>query len=204
MSINYPLIMPSSPTPSAVELYIDRNQTKTESYSRLPQVQRAPGDRWTGKLTMPPMTSAQAADWLGFFDALDGFVGTFWMPHPDFIVARGAAGGIATGRVKGAGQLGSSIATDGWGANVAGLFRRGDVVQIGNHLHRITKDAVSDAGGNATLDIAPAIYTAPADNSAIVTAGPKGLFRLAAGFVVPTSDHMNLFTFSFAVEGALE
>ncbi|WCL55091.1 hypothetical protein [Gimibacter soli] len=204
MSIIYPLVMPSSPTPSAVELYIDRNQTKTESYSRLLQVQRAPGDRWTGKLTMPPMTKAQATDWLGFFDALDGFVGTFWMPHPDFTVASGGAGGIASGRVKGAGQLGARIVTDGWGANVAGLLRRGDVIQIGNHLHRVTKDVGSDSGGNATLDIAPAIYTAPADNSAVVTDGPKGLFRLAAGFVAPTSDQMNLFTFSFAVEGALE
>jgi len=202
MAILYPLVMPSSPAPAGAELYIERNQAKIYSFSKLMHVQRNPGDRWIGKLTLPLLSVDQAADWLGFFDALDGHIGTFKMIHPDFTVIRGTAGNNQ-GAVSGAGQIGTAILTSGWPFSTANLFRRGDVIEIGNKLKRIVADVASDAAGNAVLDVAPAFYSAPANALVVKTINPGGLFRLSEGFVQPSSDMLRRHTISFAIEELL-
>lgn len=101
----------------------------------------------------------------------------------------GAATGASTPLVNGAGQTGSSIVTDGWGAGTASLVE-GDVVSIAgvykvNPLSKestgqlmqftLTADA-SDAAGDLTLPISPSIITtgsrqnvsaAPANNAVV-------------------------------------
>lgn len=93
--------------------------------------------------------------------------------------------------VNGAAQTGSSLVTDGWSLAAANRLKAGDVFTIAavykvNPITKqstgelqqfvVTADAASDAGGNATLSISPAIVTsggnqnvdaAPADNAAI-------------------------------------
>lgn len=202
MSVVEDFIMPASPKPSEAELYIERNQSKIYSFSKLLHVQKNPGDRWIGKITLPVLSLDQAADWLGFFDGLDGYVGKFKMPHPDFTEIRGNASNNQ-GRVSGAGQRGTLINTEGWGANVSNLFRRGDIVEIDRRMKRITADVNSDGSGQAVLPVAPAFYTTPADNANIVTRNPAGVFQLSEGFVSPNSDQLRLHTISFAVEEAL-
>jgi len=202
MAITYPLAMPASPAPADAELYIERNQAKIYSFSKLMHVQRNPGDRWIGKLTLPLLSRNQAADWLGFFDALDGHIGHFKMPHPDFTEIRGSAG-HEQGMINGAGQLGSTVLTSGWAASSSNLFRRGDMIEIGNKLKRVVSDVSSDISGNATLEVAPIFYSAPSNGTTIRTINPGGLFRLSEGFVQPSSDMMRHHTISFAVEELL-
>lgn len=202
MAISYPLTMPLSPAPMDAELYIERNQAKIYSFSKLIHVQRNPGDRWAGKITMPVMTADQAAEWLGFFDALDGYVGTFRMTHPDYKSIQGNAG-HEVGSINGGSQKGTSIATAGWPVNTSGLFRRGDMIEVAGKLKRITADVNSDATGEATLDLAPAFYEAPVNGVVIRTVNPAGIFRLSEGFVAPSSDLMRRHTISFAIEEVL-
>lgn len=202
MAISYPLTMPLVPAPVSARMYIERNQVKSESAARLQQVQKNPGDRWVGTITLPLMTVTEAADWLGFFDALDGFVGTFTMRHPDYQAIAGQALNN-TGRVKGASQSGNILLTDSWPINEPDLFKRGDVTTIGDKLRRITQSVGSDALGEATLDLSHPLYTAPADNTLIVTSSPTGIFRLTDGFVAPESDAMRNHAFSFAFYEAL-
>lgn len=97
--------------------------------------------------------------------------------------------------VNGAGQTGSNLVTDGWTASAALRLRKGDVIQIAgvyavNPWTRqstgklrnfvVTADVSSDASGNATIPLSPAIVTsgpyqnvtaAPADNAAITVFG---------------------------------
>jgi hypothetical protein len=95
----------------------------------------------------------------------------------------GAYGGTPT--VNGAGQTGSSIATSGWTANVTNLLRKGDVVTFAgvNAINPVslqdigvlqqfvvTANVNSNASGQATIPIAPAIVTS--GNGKTVTASP--------------------------------
>jgi len=106
----------------------------------------------------------------------------------------GAHGG--TPLINGSPSSGAtSIVTDGWTASVTGLLKQGDVFTIAgvnavNPQSRVstgylmqfvvTADVDSDAAGNATINIAPAIIDSgayqnvdvlPADNAAITVAG---------------------------------
>ncbi|UTW56193.1 hypothetical protein [Kordiimonas sp. SCSIO 12610] len=198
-----PIEPPAGPAPVASEFYIERNQIKTESFSKLSQIQSNPGDRWIGKITLPVLSADQAADWLGFFDALDGFIGSFWLSHPDYTELRGSARGSTSGRVFGDMQRGSILSTDGWAPNLSGAFRRGDIIQVGDKLKRVVEDADTDSVGRISLKIAPKIYTPIPDNTAIATSNPRGIFRLAEGFVAPSADEMRRHTISFAVEELL-
>lgn len=98
----------------------------------------------------------------------------------------GAFGG--SGVVNGAGQTGSNIVTNGWTASVTGLFQAGDVVNFAgvyevNPQSRqstgtlknfvIASTVNSDASGNATLPISPALTTTGAFQNA--TGSPANL-----------------------------
>ncbi|GHF18239.1 hypothetical protein GCM10017044_10940 [Kordiimonas sediminis] len=201
MTLVYPLNMPASPKPLDASIYIERNQTTVETFARKKQIHRNPGDRWIGKISLPPMSASDAADWLGFFDALDGFVGTFSMPHPDYHMPRGSA--LGSGLVDGGGQRGTTLQTRGWGVSQSVLFKRGDMLEVGGRLKRIVVDAASGADGSAELTIMPALIESPADTSPVIVTNPTGIFSLSDGFVAPTSDHLGHHRFSFAVEEAL-
>jgi len=97
--------------------------------------------------------------------------------------------------VNGAGQTGASLITDGWTAAAANRLKQGDVFtiagvfsvnpqsrQTNNVLQQfvVTADTNSDAGGNATIAISPAITptgqyqnvtNSPADNASITVMG---------------------------------
>jgi P22 coat protein - gene protein 5 len=79
-----------------------------------------------------------------------------------------------SGVVNGAAQTGSSIVTNGWTASTTGLFNIGDVIALAgvNNVNPqsrqttgnlknfvVTAVASSDSGGNATIQISPAITT---------------------------------------------
>ena len=121
------------------------------------------------------------------------------------------------GAVNGAAQTGNSLVTNGWTASRTGLLNVGDVFTIAgvyavNPVSRaattalqqfvVTSQANSDASGNATLQISPAITTsgqfqtvsaAPANGAVITVVG-------AAGAVGPQSlaFHRDAFTLATA------
>jgi hypothetical protein len=105
--------------------------------------------------------------------------------------------GVATGTplANGTDQTGSSIVTDGWTASTTGILKEGDIITFAgvygvNPLNKqstgelkqfvVTADVNSDASGNATIPISPAIVAsgnyqnvtaAVADNAAITVIG---------------------------------
>lgn len=205
MAIVYPLTMPTDPAPKTASLYIKKMQTGDRGYAGFLQVQDHPGERWIGKIELPLLSPNQSADWLGFFDALDGLNGTFLLPHPDFKTMRGSAGG-STGRVNGVDQRGTTVETDGWPANAT--FKRGDILQFGTgpkaRMKRLTQDTQANSSGVATLDLRPEFIEAPDNNAEIRTTNCEGVFRLAESDLVPHSDPMSYHVVSFPVEEALK
>jgi hypothetical protein len=144
------------------------------------QAVRHSGQRWEADIDLPPMSRSQAAVWLGWMASLRGTWGTFTMGPPGVTAPLGSAGG--TPLVNGADQLGSELILDGATATQTGWLKAGDYVQLGSgstaSLKMVLQDADSDGSGNVTLDLWPDVRTAPADNDAITTTSPIGLWRL--------------------------
>lgn len=181
MTITYPLSFPATP---GIRSSVFRARTavaRSESpFTFTQQIQRHQGQRWEGRVTLPPMTRATAAPWQAVLLALDGGYGTVLFGDPDAKSTLGAGGG--TPLVKGASQTGLTLATDGW-PNSTAVLKAGDYFQLGTgssaRLHMVVKDATSDGSGEVTLDIWPRLRVSPDDDAALTLASPKGVFRLA-------------------------
>lgn len=184
MTITYPLDLPAS---GIREFGFDLDEAQAfmpSPFTFQGQVQEMGGDVWVAQFAPYAANRDDAAAWVGFLGAIRGMVGTFLLGDPDGTTPRGSVSGSPL--VNGAGQTGRTLAVDGLGANKTGVFLAGDYIQLGSgstsRLHMITKDANSNASGQATLDIWPTLRESPADNTPITYTNCKGVFML----VTPT------------------
>jgi hypothetical protein len=139
------------------------------------------GDTWEADVIIPPMVRAEAEGVVGFLLALNGMEGTFLMGDPLNTSPRGTWAGSPL--VAGSHAAGvKTVALDGFSAAATGKV--GDWIQFGSgstsRLHKVVQDFTADGGGLASVEIWPRLRTSLADNAPIVTASPKGLWRLAS------------------------
>jgi hypothetical protein len=116
---------------------------------------------------------------------------------------RGTGAGVPL--VKGAGQSGKNILTDGWTPS-QNVLLAADWVGVGGELRRVTGIVASSVAGEATLTLDQPVRASPADNSPIVITKPKSLFicttdKKARGFLQdgarmrgPTLEFMEVFS----------
>lgn len=177
MSITYPLSFPLGFNFRTVKIAgINTASRNTSPFSQKEQIYIHDGDRWLVELSWPPLKEADAREIIGFLASLRGPFGTFYFRNPYSGSPRGTAGG--TPLVKGGGQTGHTVITDGWPINITGVLKRGDFFNIGTAFYLITKDADSNGSGESTLDIWPALR-APADNAPLTVTNATMLCRLA-------------------------
>lgn len=181
MTITYPLAFPTSFGASEFTIDLVRAVAVSESpFSFAQQVQEHPGEAWEINFVLNLLNRDQAEAYNAFLLSLAGRVGTFTMAIPGSETPRGVATG--TPLVKGAGQTGRSLIVDGFTPGVTGILKAGDWVQLGSgsttRLYKVLSDVNSNGSGEVTLDLAPKIITAPADNATLVVTSAKGLFRL--------------------------
>lgn len=165
--------------PNAAEFALEANTQQTRSeLNGVVQTLALPGDRWTANLTFTNLQDPKARIMRAFLASLRGQAGRFYLTPPAYRRA-----GIGTGAplVKGAGQTGSSIVTDGWTAGQTGVVCAGDYINIGTELKMVTADANSNGSGEATISFVPPIRTSPADNAAIVVTNPTVIMALTDG-----------------------
>lgn len=207
MSISYPLSLPSQLAFSRVTFRARSAVGVSQSpFTFAQQVYAHQGDLWEADLELPPMTRAYAEDWLAFLLALNGREGTFLLGDTLYTTPRGIATG--TPLVKGASQTGRTLITDGWTISTTGILKAGDWFQLGtgssSRLHKVVQDADANGAGEATLEIWPRLRSSPADNAALTTAAPKGLFRLASNVRAWSLDVGQLISgFSFSAVEAI-
>lgn len=174
--------MPASP--GFVSCTISQNSTvglSASPFTGKQQTQEWSGQWWDAQVSLPPMTRAQAANWIAFLISLRGMAGTFMLGDPACKTPRGAAlVSGATPLVSGNVNGGSSILTRGWTPNTANVLVRYDWMQIDNHLYMVLSDENADAGGNASFDIWPDLRTQPLDGDPIIVQNAQGIFRLAS------------------------
>lgn len=181
MSITYPLALPAVTGLQSIRLFARPVVALAESpFTLQQQVQRHAGQAWGAAVSLPPMRRAAAEEWWAFLLKLNGVEGTFLLGDPAGATARGIATG--TPLVKGAGQTGNSLITDGWTVSQTGILKAGDYIQLGSgataRLYKNLNDVNSDGSGDATLDIWPRLRSSPADNAPIVVSACQGVFRL--------------------------
>jgi hypothetical protein len=179
MTIAYPITLPSSPAPASLRIYPRSIVAVAASpFSGAQQAYQHPAQFWQADITLPPMRRADAAPWIAAMLQLNGRYGTFRLGDDSHRTPTGAATG--TPLVKGVGQTGQSLITDGWTAGVTGILKQGDYIEVANRLYMVMVDANSDGSGNATLDIWPRLRAATIDNEAITVTNCRGIFRLAS------------------------
>lgn len=156
--------------------------TVTESFSSPEtgheQTADVPGvARWMAAMVFNDLTRSEAFDLEAFLVECNGQAGRFYLWN----MARETARGMATGTpvVDGAANYGGLLATRDWTPNVNGILKRGDYFSVGDELKMLRADANADAYGRATLLLGPNLRNVPTDGTAIVTASPKGIFRLS-------------------------
>lgn len=197
MAITYPLELPDYVTIKRVNFYAVNAVTLSRSpFTFDTQVQEWAGNSWGAEVTLKPMERADADAWVAFLVSLNGPRGTFLLFDPLSILPRGSGLGIP--KVKGAGQTGKTLETEGWTVDEFGVLLPGDKIQIGNRLYINLSVVDADSAGDATLDIWPRLRESPGDEEVIVTVRPRGLFRLAAPMVnLWSADETQIYDVSF-------
>jgi len=139
-----------------------------------------PGGRWHLSVTVIGLKHDSVADTkLKLIEAylykLNGAEHRAVISDPAY-VRSGPGGGIPV--VKGAGQTGLTLLTDGWTISKTVLYA-GDRIGIADQMIPVVSDVISDPSGNATISLAHPIRTAPADGEAIDIQNPTARYILA-------------------------
>jgi hypothetical protein len=74
-----------------------------------------------------------------------------------------------TPQVYGSGQTGSYLATSGWPTIAQTVLRAGDRITVDDQMIPLSADAVSNAGGYATLFLAHPMHDAPPNGDSVYT-----------------------------------
>ena len=129
------------------------------------------GARWTATYSYPPMTHAEAGEFLAFLISLQGSENRFnaWDPLHKLKGNRGTPTG--TPLVDGASQTGTTLATDGWSASTL-VLKKGDYFVVNNELKMITAD------GNLTINFEPALRASPSNNAALTISSCTAVMML--------------------------
>lgn len=191
--------LPSTPGPAAVawEL-VDFGGTLSGALGGMAQRVNRLGNRWRCRITMPPLTPAQAREWSSAL-AQGLRQGVLWKVR-QVGFAPGAAG---TPLVNGGSQAGNALTVDGLTALYP--YRIGQVFSLltgsRRYVHHVAGNGRANGSGQATLAIEPALRVTPADNSTVELAAPmlEGLLespvawsldpnRLASGFEIVISE----------------
>ena len=80
---------------------------------------------------------------------------------------------------SGTSQTGTSIWVKGADPDLNNLLR-GDLVEIGNHIHMLTQDFRTDEIGSGRIEVFPRVRTAASDEDPVILHKPQGIFMLAA------------------------
>lgn len=174
-------VLPTEIIPTSLNIVPEVAVGMTRSpFAFAQQAQVHPGQTWHMSVTWPPLNEFCDAsnELIAFLVGLKGRSTVFLAgPMRD---TRGAATGAPT--VKGSGQTGETLVTQGWTPNTAAILKANDHIQLGwgsaARLYRVLSTVASDENGEATLSIYPRLRVSPGDNDPVYVHNPVGQWRL--------------------------
>jgi hypothetical protein len=201
--INYPLYPPTNEktTESSFSLIAANVVGVNQSpYTFNSQIYDYNSETWGLKVSINPLTRAEAQPWIAFLTALRGRRGTFMFGPVIMGEPLGTGSGVPV--VASANQTGRELLTSGWAYSQL-VLQKGDLMQIDQSLYMVLSDVTSGAEGLATIDVFPQLRI-HANQAQIILSAPKGIFRLTSN-TVPVLDvsETGLFNINFEAEEAL-
>lgn len=195
MSGSFPL----TPSPSAIKIQSLAPTRVSVAHSLRRSTRTTGAQRWIVTADWEGLTRAQFAPIQALVIAQRGQWDSFSMVLPGHKQPQGVATG--TPLVNGATQSGRTLATRGWSANVTGILKAGDFIGITGQtkVYMVTSDANSDASGNATLVIEPALMATPADGAALVVRNVPFTLALASDTIEIGVQPPVLYSFSLSL-----
>ena len=182
MAISYPLSLPTAAGIRSVS-FTAKNAV---AYSMSPftfagQAHKYTGQTWEAEISLVPIRQrSDAEQWNSFLMSLNGQVGTFLLGDPNGARSRGVASTFPGVPII-TSQTGSTIAVTGASKSKSGWLLTGDYIQVGSAgtatLHKVLEDANTNASGNVTLEIWPALRGSRFGS--VVVTNAVGNFRLA-------------------------
>ena len=173
------IAVPASPSaPASMEFTLqDTVATSLSPFTGQQQIQDWQASFLEASVSMPPLTQAQAQNWIAFLMALRGQANVFQLGDPLARSPRGS--GLGAPLVDGSGQTGYAVALKGFTANAANVLLPGDWIQIGYRAYRTVAPANANGTGRLSLAIWPQLREPPNDGDVVILNNTKGLWRLA-------------------------
>lgn len=197
MAISYPVSLPTHTGIAQIEL----RAVNAVAYSQSPftfagQAHAYQGQMWQADVTLPPMKTADAEQWLGFLLSLRGQFGTFLLGDPLRTSLRGTATSCSITGSSGDNTV-SAVVPNGE------TLLAGDYIQLGGGqsatLHKVLVD-YTGSGSATNLEIWPAIRTDHTASSATLS-NAKGKFRLSSNEQAWSINEASIYGITF---GAME
>lgn len=169
------ITLPSFPKVPPLPLRLVRPaQVNTSGWTGRRQVLPSGRGWWECSISLTPIVGVENfRPWRTFLMLTDGPVNDFRVPVDPTPQSRLPN----TVRVKGAGQTGTSLITDGWPANTT-VLKAGMYVTVADQLVQLTANATTNGAGEVTLTFKPALRVAPGDNAAVEYKNPYCLMFL--------------------------
>ena len=203
----YPLSVPTSPSN-----FVTSNWTivRTVGYTQSPftysqQVAKYTGAVWQTTVTLPPMSRADAGAWQSFYMQLNGRFGTFLLGDPAGKTIQGSASTVIS--VNGDHAIGAfDVIVTGLTGNQQQALKKGDYIQFGSgadaKLHMVVADADANVGGQATVQIEPALKVAVTTSTTVTIRNTVGVWRMNTNELNWNSDNVSKYGFSFSCQEA--
>lgn len=159
---------PTTPKPRAAVVTSVSPSLVSVTNSLRRQVRSRGVQAWQIDLAYGAMKRDTFAPLWAFLVSRSGQAGKFTVSFPGLTVPRGTAAGSP--RVKGGGQSGLAVETDGW-SNNSTVLKKADFIELEGDpkIYQVTADVLSNGSGEATVPIFPALRRVPGDNFVIYT-----------------------------------
>jgi hypothetical protein len=199
MAISYPVALPTHTGIAQIEL----RAINAVAYSASPftfagQAHAYPGQMWTADVTLPPMKTTDAEQWLGFLLSLRGQFGTFLLGDPLRTSPRGTAASCTITGVAGDNTVSATV-------TAGQTLLAGDYIQLGTGanatLHKVLVN-YTGTGSAANLEIWPALRVARTAVSATLS-NAKGAFRLSSNEQAWSINEASIYGITFAAREAI-
>ena len=182
---------------SSVEFGLENNNQVFESpLSNSIQVTELTGARWYATFNLPPMKKANALEYIGFLQRLQGRVHSFSGYDPNHRSPSGTIAG-STLLVNGASQTGTSLVLDG-GANSTLVLKAGDFFSVNSELKMVTADATTDGSGDVTVNFVPSLRASPSNDASITTTNPVCTMKLTGDSTTYSINTSSIYGISFS------
>jgi len=189
---------PTSPAPNSVEIQSLEPNLVSVTQNLKRQVRSRGGQRWSLKVSFPPLTRSEFAPIYAFAISQKGQFETFTFTPPVVSVSQGDTSESPV--VNGALAVGVNTASlDGLTASKSYIIRAGDFFKFSGHskVYMATADLHSDSSNAGTLTFAPNLQSSVANNETITFASVPFVCSFTTDITSFNTDTSNLYALNF-------